>query len=166
MWRYLAGGASALALVGAGVFLSREIASQEPLIPDAPAASAGADAGGGDARAPVASEKSKEEKRFNRHDKDKNGVVAREEYLLSRRKAYAKLDADGNGTLSFDEYAVKTREKFAKADADKSTGLSRVEFATTKPVRKAKPACRCAPAAKLPTAVPQPETSSEEADDA
>jgi hypothetical protein len=164
MWRYLAGGAAMLVLIGAGVFVSREIAGIAAQVPPPPAA-VGEPIAPGAVAPPRADEKSKEEKRFNRYDKDKNGAIAREEYLASRRKAYAKLDANGDGVLSFDEYAAKTREKFAKADADKSGVLNRAEFATTRPVRKAKPKCVCPPAG---SAVPkaQPETSSDDADEA
>ncbi|HEX6410520.1 MAG TPA: EF-hand domain-containing protein [Sphingomicrobium sp.] len=57
---------------------------------------------------PEATPKSREEKRFSRADKDKNGRIEREELLASRRKAFAKLDKNGNGSLSFEEWAVKT----------------------------------------------------------
>ncbi len=69
----------------------------------------------------------------------------REEYLLSRRKAYAKLDANHDGRLDFDEWAAKTTTKFAGADGDKSGALSRAEFLATAPkVRTgAKPRCVC-----------------------
>ena len=56
---------------------------------------------------PEATPKSREEKRFSRADKDKNGRIEREELLASRRKAFAKLDKNGNGALSLDEWAVK-----------------------------------------------------------
>jgi len=102
----------------------------------------------GDALAepPAASEKTREEKRFNRYDKDKNEEIATEEYFASRRKAFAKLDVNNDGRLSFDEWSIKTREKFAKADVDRSGRLSRTEFATTAVVRKTKPKADCPPA--------------------
>ncbi len=145
MWRYLAGAASALLLIAAGVFLVKSMAGAESVIAAAPVGSGSrtalADVGG----PPAADEKSKEEKRFNRFDKDKNGAINRDEYLLSRRKAYAKLDSNGDGTVSFDEYAVKTTEKFGKADGDKSGILTRTEFATTRVIRKTKPKPDCPP---------------------
>ncbi len=68
--------------------------------------------------------KSREEKRFSRADKDKNGRIEREELLAPRRKAFAKLDKNGNGKLAFEEWAVKTIGKFAGADKDRSDWLS------------------------------------------
>lgn len=94
---------------------------------------------------PAATAKTREEKRFARYDKDKDGSITRDEYLLARRKAYAKLDANGDGALSFEEYAVKTSAKFAGADADRSRMLNPAEFATTKVVRKKKAAAPCSP---------------------
>lgn len=153
MLRYLAGAASMLVLIAAGFFLARTMAVAEQPFASPPAAQGLVDADAGGAPVPPqASEKSKEEKRFNRYDRDKNGVVARAEYLLSRQKAYTKLDTNGDGTLSFEEFAVKTSDKFKKADGDASGGLDRKEFATTRIIRKAKatPRCDCS------RAVPQP----------
>src|SRR3546814_1864328 len=70
--------------------------------------------------APEASEQKREERRFNRYDKDRDEAITREEYLASRRKAFAKLDVNGDGRLSFEEWAIRTTDKFAKADADGS----------------------------------------------
>ena len=61
--------------------------------------------------APEASAKSREEKRFSRADKDKDGKIEPEELLGSRRKAFAKLDTSGNGTLSFEEWAANNDRK-------------------------------------------------------
>jgi hypothetical protein len=111
-----------------------------------------------------ASPKSKEEKRFNRYDKDKNGLVAQEEYLLSRRKAYAKLDANGDGVLQFAEYASKTVQKFARADGDRSGGLNRTEFASTRIVRKQQRRPNCPPSLSIPK--PQQDAPEDNQDDA
>src|SRR3546814_10681593 len=94
----------------------------------------------------LASEQKREERRFNRYDKDRDEAITREEYLARRRKAYAKLDVNGDGRLSFEEWAIRTTDKFAKADADGSKVLTRAEFATTRVKRKApaKPGCRSA----------------------
>jgi hypothetical protein len=156
MWRYLVGGASALVMVGAGFFLVRIMAAPdapiEPAVTQAEQPAAVEEALAAPmtfaervAPAPKASEKTKEEKRFNRFDKDKNGGVSRDEYLQSRRKAYAKLDVNGDGKLSFDEYATKTIVKFTKADGDRTGALSRTEFSTTRVVRKSKPKPYCPP---------------------
>lgn len=148
MWRFLAGAAAALVLAFAGLFLWRAQADKAPLIPAAPAALFQA-SGEGDvelAPPPAATERTREEKRFARYDKDKNGAVAREEYLAGRRKGFAKLDTNGDGRLSFEEYAVKGVQKFAAADKDRSGQLNTSEFATTRVVRKAKPKRDCPPA--------------------
>jgi Ca2+-binding EF-hand superfamily protein len=100
---------------------------------------------------PQASEKTREEKRFNRYDRDKNGGVAADEYLFSRRKAYAKLDSNGDGKLSFDEYAVKTITKFNGADKDRSGILTPAEFLTTRVVRAKPKSTNCPPPLRIPT---------------
>ncbi len=92
---------------------------------------------------PAASEKTKEEKRFARADKDDDGRITKLELLQPRQKAFAKLDANGNGSLSFEEWTVKTAEKFAGADADESGWLTPAEYATTKPKSRPKPRCNC-----------------------
>lgn len=134
MWRYLAGGAGALLLAAGGMMLWQGIAEVPKLVPPAPDAARIADATPADP--PAASEATREEKRFRRYDKDRNGAVSREEWLASRRKAYAKLDTDGDGKLSFDEWSTKTTDRFAKADKDRSGILNVAEFATTRLVRQ------------------------------
>jgi hypothetical protein len=94
-------------------------------------------------KAPEASPKSREEKRFSRADKDKNGRIEREELLAPRRKAFAKLDTNGNGALSFEEWAVKTLDKFEGADKDRSGWLVPAEYATTAPPPPKKKRCAC-----------------------
>ncbi len=161
MWRYLAGAASALVLIVAGFFLVRSMAGQEvlPPVPETEVSVqpetielASAIRFAGSSKPPTATELSKEEKRFNRYDKDKNGAVAKSEYLASRRKAYEKLDVNGDGVLSFDEYATKTAKKFVAADKDRSGVLNRSEFSTTRVVRKGKPKPNCPPARAQPAA--------------
>jgi EF hand len=147
MRRYLAGVASALLLATAGFFLWTAQADKPALIPPPPPAQPDAPLGVADlAPPPAASEKTREEKRFARYDKDKNGAVARAEYLASRQKAFARLDTDGDGRVSFDEYAVKASAKFGAADKDRNGGLSATEFATTRVIRKARPKANCPPA--------------------
>lgn len=94
-------------------------------------------------KAPEATPKSREERRFSRADKDKNGRVERQEVLAPRQKAFAKLDKDGNGALSFDEWAVKSIDKFAGADRDRSGWLTAAEFATTAPPPPKRKRCSC-----------------------
>lgn len=93
--------------------------------------------------APEASAKSREEKRFSRADKDKNGKIEAAELLEPRRKAFAKLDTNGNGNLSFEEWAVTTIGKFTGADKDKSGWLTPMEYATTAPPPPKKKRCSC-----------------------
>jgi Ca2+-binding EF-hand superfamily protein len=93
-------------------------------------------------RAPEATPKSREQKRFGRADKDDDGRITRAELIEPRRKAFAKLDANGNGSLSFEEWAVKTLDKFGGADKDASGWLTPAEYASTAP-KPAKPK-RCA----------------------
>ena len=145
MWRFLAGVGSALLLTAAGLFWWT---SDRPASPIAQAVAQPLAAATSDppARPPEAEERTREEKRFDRYDKDRDQKITADEYLLSRRKAYAKLDSNGDGRLSFDEWAKKTTDKFAKADADGSRALTRGEFATTKVVRKPKAPCPPAPA--------------------
>ena len=133
-----------LLLVAAGLFWWKSVAHADRLLPVAPMATS-QDAPLADP--PAASEKTREEKRFARYDRDRNGSVSRDEYLSARHKAFAKLDTDHDGKLSFEEYAVKTTMKFAGADADHSGVLSGAEFATTRVVRKARARPDCGPAA-------------------
>jgi hypothetical protein len=145
MLRYIAGGLSALLLVAAGFFMWKSQAGSDDPLPRAPerVAEAGSDEDAPVAEPPQATEKSREEKRFGRSDKDKDGRITLEELYQPRRKAFAKLDVNGDGRLSFEEWAVSTTEKFTGADADRSGALSPVEFATTRPKTKARPK-RCA----------------------
>lgn len=156
MWRFAGGALSALLLVTAGIFIWRAQAgspSPIPAIPAAAAAASEAPLGIADlAGPPTASEKTREEKRFARYDKDKNGMVARAEYLLGRQKTFAKLDVNGDGRLSLDEYAVKAVVKFTAADRDKTGALNATEFATTRVVRKARPKPKCLPVPRAPAA--------------
>lgn len=151
MWRYLVGGLAALLLAGAGLMLFRGTA-REPILPAMPAGLIQDEAGGAlPDTAPEATPKTREQKRFNRYDKDRDGAITRDEYLANRRKAYARLDTNGDGRLSFDEWGVKAVAKFQTADADKSGAMNAGEFATTAVKRKAKvqPKCVCpAPAAE------------------
>lgn len=152
MWRYLVGALAALALAGAGMVLLNRSARSVAALPVAPLALAQTqtDSALPDS-VPEASAKTREQKRFDRYDKDRNGSVTKEEYLTPRRKAFAKLDVNHDGTLSFEEWAVKTETKFAAADKDKSGAMSPSEFATTAPKRKAPRVRRDCPA---PAAAP------------
>lgn len=147
MWRYLAGAGAGLLLIVAGMALQGMRPRPANTLAAMPAANAattddGQDAGAGPA-VPEALPKTREQKRFNRYDKDRDGSITRDEYLASRHKAYARLDLNGDGSLSFDEWAAKAEGKFAAADKDKSGAMNASEFATTAVKRKARPATKC-----------------------
>ena len=157
MGRFLAGSVSALLLVAAGLFWWQGEADRDgqPLI-----ARGGAKAqaptlpeeGDPDARGapppavPEATARTREQKRFDRYDRNRDGIITREEMMASRAAAFRKLDKDGNNLLSFEEWAVSTSDRFATADKDADGRLSPAEFATTapKPAAPAKNAkCAC-----------------------
>ena len=146
MTRILAGAAASLLLVTGGFLLWQGRAGDASILPATPAARAGSPsmlAANVVPQAPEATAKSREQKRFSRVDKDKDGRVEREELLGPRRKAYAKLDTDGNGSVSFDEWAAKTIDKFGGADTDKSGWLTPAEYASTAPPPPKRPRCAC-----------------------
>jgi hypothetical protein len=149
MWRYLAGAGGALALAGAGMMLFSGQATQRALLPPAPAATQLEDGEAQEAMpdtVPAATAKTREQKRFGRYDKDKDGAITRDEFLAARRRAFAKLDTNGDGRLSFEESAVKAIARFATADRDRSGAMNAAEFATTRVVRRARPRVNCPPA--------------------
>lgn len=145
MWRFLAGVLAAMLLMGAGLVLWNSQASSEQSVVPPPPSAISAIAEPLPDVVPAASPRTREERRFDRNDKDRNGAITREEYLANRRKAFARLDADGDDRLGFDEWAVKTTGKFATADVDKSGAMSRMEFATTAVKRRAPARRDCPP---------------------
>jgi hypothetical protein len=146
MARYLIGLGAGILLIAGGIVWWRAPADAGRGLPPAPPAVSAADTDGEAPPAPPeASERTREERRFARYDRDKDGLVGRDEYLAARRRAFAKLDLNGDGRLSFDEYAVKGIERFAKADADRSGGLVPAEFLATRIARQPRGATRCPP---------------------
>lgn len=147
MWRYFAGGIAALLMAGAGVFLFQGRATSEPVPPPPPAQTANGSAAEATLdplpKIPRASDRTREQKRFDRYDKDRNEIITLAEMMEPRRKAFAKLDRDRDGKLSFEEWAVRSSTRFGDADADKSGTLTRAEFATTAPKRRAPTAPKC-----------------------
>ena len=150
MWRYFVGALATLLMVGAGLLFMNKRASSGAALPAAPLAAVSGTATAGDQAGaplpdtvPAATEKTREQKRFDRYDKDRNGTVTREEYLATRRKAFAKLDTNHDGALSFDEWAIKAETKFATADADRNGTLTAAEFATTRVQRRAPRRIKC-----------------------
>jgi hypothetical protein len=102
---------------------------------------------------PEATEATKEQRRFDRLDRNHDSRIARVEMLAPRVAAFRKLDTDGNNLLSFEEWSVRTSNKFKGADRNGDGILDRDEFATTKAKPKPKaPTCKCG--AKAPPAPP------------
>lgn len=154
MWRFLAGVASTLLLITAGFFIWQGQASTgEDIVSPPPSDGSTIMTAADIAGPPTATDKTREQKRFGRYDKDKNGAVSREEYLTSRRKAYAKLDVSGDGRLSFEEYAIKTVTKFTVADRDRSAALTPAEFLSTRVLRTASKQ-KCPPPNRVQLPVP------------
>lgn len=136
--RFSAGAASALLLVAAGLFIWTSRAQQEgPAVPGAPppqAAEAGLDSGT-PATPPAADERTREQRRFDRADRNRDGRITLAELTYPRQRAFARLDTNHDGRLSFEEWAVRTLTKFSGADANHDGALTREEFATTAPHR-------------------------------
>jgi len=144
MARFLAGAAACFLLLTGAFLIWQSHAEQGPGLPKPPQPRAAASFLTPNLlSAPEASPKSREEKRFSRADKNKDGKIESEELLGARRKAFAKLDTDGNGTLGFDEWAVKTIDKFKGADRDRSGWLTPAEYATTAPPPPKHTSCSC-----------------------
>ncbi len=154
MNRIVIGALGALLLVAAGIFwwqgraasdapqgphlalaTPKAGASDEPL----PESDAG-DATGPDL--PGVPEATKEQKRFDRLDRNHDNKITMSEMLAHKARAFRKLDVDGNNLLTFDEWSVKAINKFKAADKNGSGYLTRDEFAATK-AKPRKPSCKC-----------------------
>ena len=144
MLRFLAGAAACFLLMTGAFLIWQSRAASGPSLPGAPPARPATLFGDGEPlQAPEASAKTRDEKRFARYDKDKDGKVETMEYLAARRRNFDKLDVDHNGALSFAEYAVKGIEKFNAAGGRKGF-LTPAEFvATAPPPPKHKLGCSC-----------------------
>ncbi|MEJ5975995.1 hypothetical protein WG901_05075 [Novosphingobium sp. PS1R-30] len=168
MNRILVGALAALLLTAAGVFWWQGRAATERGAPPPGAALASSTAaealptvdgkGLRGAPPPEADEFTREERRFNRIDRDRNAVVTRVEMLIPRAAMFRALDKDGNNLLSFEEWAVKTSDRFHAADRNRDQKLDRGEFVATRPKPAAEPKCQCRPAARPARhALPPPE---------
>lgn len=155
MNRIVLGAVAALLLASAGLFWWQGRAAVEAAAPPPPAGTVPegdplpdalpTEDGDGltGAELPVADEASREERRFNRLDRNRDNLISRTEALSPRVAAFRKLDTDRNNLLSFEEWAVVTSNRFRAADANGDAALTRGEFATTKPKPAKKPACKC-----------------------
>ena len=145
MARFLAGAAACFLLLTGAFLLWQSRAQQGSTLPQAPPPRATSPAMmmPGRLEAPEASPKSREERRFSRADRNKNGRIEAEELLSPRRKAFAKLDSNGDSRLSFEEWAAKTIDKYKGADADRSGWLTAAEYATTAPPPPKRKRCAC-----------------------
>lgn len=146
MLRYLVGAGSAILLLLAGFFAWKAVANRaENPVPVAPTETASAaDVPATPGRPPSADARTREQRRFDRADRDNNGNVTLEEMTYQRRRNYQRLDTDRNGQLSFEEWAGATLRKFAEADSNNDRALNRAEFATTAPrPRRTASAARC-----------------------
>ena len=156
MLRWISGLLATALFTGGAVLIARGQPTDEiaPEAPPPPAASTLAKAAADEVRVlpeipeiaepPAADPLSKEEKRFNRIDKNGDEIITLPEIVHPRRNRFANLDLDKDGKLSFEEWAITTIEKFEGADADGNARLTRAEYATTAPKpRKKKPACSC-----------------------
>ena len=146
MLRFLAGAASCFLLLAGAFLIWQSRAEPVHALPDAPqprAYGASMLSAAKPLQAPEAPPKSREERRFSRADKNKDGKIEAKELLDPRRKAFAKLDTNRNGSLSFDEWAVKTIGKFQGADRNHDGILTAAEYATTAPPPPKHRTCSC-----------------------
>jgi hypothetical protein len=158
MNRIVLGAVGALLLVGAGIFWWQGRAETErgAALPPAPDLAAVDDAlpsadgsGLNGAAPPVVDEVTREQRRFDRLDRNRDAKITRTEMLGPRVAAFRKLDKDGNNLLSFEEWAVKTSDRFRGADRNGDQALTREEFRTTKPPPAKQPECRCTPIRRI-----------------
>jgi hypothetical protein len=157
--RFFAGVAVCFLLMTGAFLIWQSRAEHAAGLPPAPGVrSSGLSLFGSDGplQAPEASEKTREEKRFSRYDKNKDGKIQADEFLAGRRKNFDKLDVDHNGALSFQEYAAKGIEKFQAADHGRKGWLNEAELATTAPPRSKQHRAPCSCRTPAPQPEPQP----------
>lgn len=152
MNRFLLGGLAVLVMMGVGLFWLQGRAEVEAAAPPpnaeaaatepAPLPSADVSDMVGPAP-PEATEFTREQRRFGRYDRNRDGQVSRNEMLSTRADGFRKLDTDGNNLLTFEEWAVATVDKFGSADADRNGYLTAQEFRKTAPPPKPRAKCSC-----------------------
>jgi hypothetical protein len=175
--RTILGAVSALVLVGAGFFwwqgraaLERDappaqVAAPPPAEVDLPKAEPH---GAGDALPTAVTRKvSKDQARFNRFDRNRDGTILRNEMLSTRVKAFQKLDVNHDNLLNFEEWAVKTANRFKEIDANGDGIVNATELKAyyaaqdTKKAEHAK-ACSCGKAGPAAKGKGQPEADEED----
>lgn len=92
---------------------------------------------------PEATQLSREQQRFFRYDRDRDGRISRHEMMSTRTSAFRKLDTDGNNLLTFEEWAIATSNRFEKYDIDGDGYVTFEEFVKSQPKPKPKPKCKC-----------------------
>ncbi len=135
MLRFLTGAGSATLLLLAGFFVWKGIAQRnDTIVPAAPVQTASAEAvPETPGTPPSADARNREQRRFDRADRDNDGRVTLEEMTYQRRRNFARLDSNNDGRLSFEEWASRTIQKFTEVDANRDRALNRAEFAATAP---------------------------------
>ena len=157
------GAFAAMVLLGIGLFWLQGRAAVEkgapPPDPPSRSSSAGAGAAPDDLptayakgqrgqKPPDADQFSKDQERFFRLDKNRDGKVTRNELLSTRSAAFRKLDKDGNNLLTFEEWAVSTSDRFGEMDTNKDGIVSPAEVSAYYAKQDAKrartkPSCAC-----------------------
>lgn len=174
MNRILLGAVGALLLVAAGIFWWQGRAATErgadlpPAMPAAPIDETLPTANGNGLIGPAppeVDEVTREQRRFDRLDRNRDGKITRAEMLGPRVAAFRKLDVDKNNLLSFEEWAVKTSDRFRGADRNGDQALTREEFAATRPRPAKQTECRCSPMPRKARAVRRGSTPTELTDE-
>ena len=135
MLRFLTGAGSATLLLLAGFFIWKGVAQGgDTIVPGAPVLTASvADVPATPGQPPSADARTREQRRFDRADRDNDGRVTLEEMTYQRRRNFARLDSNNDGRLSFEEWASRTIQKFGEVDTNRDRALNRAEFAATAP---------------------------------
>lgn len=141
MNRVFLGALGALLLVAAGFFWWQGRAEVERGVPppdlnaaapasDAPVDLPSAGPHGRGASLPNAAKakESTEQRRFKRLDRNRDGRVTLNEFLMPRVKPFQKLDVNHDNLLSFEEWAVKTVTRFHEIDGNGDGVVTRDEL--------------------------------------